>query len=288
MEKNGRIGVLIGVGIALAIGLGYWVSRDGDSHDDGAPRLAAGPRGNGPRVAGSIGFGPGGGEQARRAARVPAGGSSSTPASWRRCRPSTPPPQGRTRPPVVDLPRGDAEESEHSAGWRLGQTRHHLEIVQPRIAHMQELIRGFEERGDTAAAEQQRRDPAALPDAAERAPGRSKPSSRRRPSRTERWARPTRATRPAPTSARGRRTRSTRRRPTAPPSRARTAAPAAPVETRQPAAGAGPLGTTANARRSRSSGTGRRARCPDTNERGPAPVDGKARRPHPRVVFAGS
>ncbi len=155
MEKNGRIGVLIGVGIALAIGLGYWVSRDGDPHDDGAPRLAAGPRGTARASQGSIGFGPGGGEhEARHAGAsgrvvVDAGVLAAVPTVHAA-------PQGRTRPPLVDLPRGDAEESEHSAGWRLGQNRHHLEIVQPRIAHMQELIRGFEERGETAAAEQQR------------------------------------------------------------------------------------------------------------------------------------
>jgi hypothetical protein len=151
VQKNGRFVLLIGLGIALAIGLGVWLSGPSDSHDDGPPRIADG-RHERRASHDSIGFGPE--DSSERSARVRPrrvledGGVAPTGLPIR---------ANRTRPPVgaPDLPR-NARAAEETAGWRLGQARHHISIIEPRIAAMEQLVRDFEARGDTAAAERQR------------------------------------------------------------------------------------------------------------------------------------
>ncbi len=146
--------LLIALGIAIAVAIGWWLNQGDDPRSDAAARLADGSR-HGRASHDSIGFGSSDSDSDPRSAS--AGGARRLVADGGMPPPPSPLPRsGRTAPPIVDMP-GNAQDSEHSAGWRLGQTRHNLEIIQPRIAHMEQLVQDFEARGDTAAAEQQRR-----------------------------------------------------------------------------------------------------------------------------------
>src|SRR5690606_14475948 len=48
-------------------------------------------------------------------------------------------------------------DENRSAGWRLGQTRARIELVEQRVALLRERVRELEQRGDTENAERQRR-----------------------------------------------------------------------------------------------------------------------------------
>ncbi len=148
--------------IALALGLGVWVSQSGraasgaPAHEGEGDAVAGGGiAGASPRETGE----PGGRPAPRRFEAD--GGIARLPAPPRGL--PVPPglPGGRTResaPSVLPGPeaQGGTPDAERSAGWRLGQARARIATVEPRIARMRELIAGFEERGETEAAQRQR------------------------------------------------------------------------------------------------------------------------------------
>ncbi len=150
-----RKGLLIGALalLVLALGLGIWMQKQEESdHTPTSPIDAEGrPRS---ASAGSLGLAPDAPEVREPRRRPPPlvqdGGVAAVPPGL---------PGGRTRepaPPRVEA-QGAQADAEQTTGWRLGQTRARIGIVEARVARMREAIASFEERGETENAERQRR-----------------------------------------------------------------------------------------------------------------------------------
>jgi hypothetical protein len=156
VERKGSIVGVLAL-VALGAGLVFFLSRgNGDARGDGVARLDAQ---SGRVVSGtaggsaSEGEGSGGSVASREGPRVVGDGGVAT-------RPVLPTPVGpiqanRTVPARADVPRS-ADAAQQSSGWRLGQTRRQLEVIQPRIAMLRRALADLEQRGDAAAIEQQR------------------------------------------------------------------------------------------------------------------------------------
>lgn len=147
---------------ALALGLGVWMSQGNQPVSGGSsPRGEGGAVGSGGVGASSREAGEPGVRSGPRRVEADGGIARALPPPPRGV--AVPPglPGGRTReaPPSVlpgPEPQGGTPDADRSAGWRLGQARARIAIVEPRIARMRELIAGFEERGETEAAQRQR------------------------------------------------------------------------------------------------------------------------------------
>lgn len=145
--------VLVAAGVVAAV---MW-SGDGDQGDGATP--VAGREGDesshgstGSGFGSSAGASSAGGGPLRagsRQADVPGDGGVRHPRV----------PDPADRPPTVNTHgalQESPEDAERSAGWRLGQARARIEMVETRVSHLRETLAAAERGGDPAATEQQR------------------------------------------------------------------------------------------------------------------------------------
>lgn len=156
-----RKGLLVGavVLVLLALGLGIWINREEStgraSSDDDESEAASGSRG-GVASASPIGDRDDG-EPGSRSER-PRSYEEDGGVPQRVVALPSGLPGGQARMPAPRVPENQraVADSEETTGWRLGQARQRISVLEPRIERMQALVAGFEERGETAAAERQR------------------------------------------------------------------------------------------------------------------------------------
>jgi len=152
-----RKGWLMGLGAVaiVAVGAGIWAS-DGGGGEEAARLGEPGPRGVARRggsagSGGLAGSGAGPSGAGPRAPAVPADAGVLA-----RVPPGAAPPGEPASAPEPELP-GNAHDNEHSSGWRLGQARRRIAILEPRVARYRAALRGLDEqRRASPGAERQR------------------------------------------------------------------------------------------------------------------------------------
>ena len=139
----------LGAVALIAVGFGVWWS---DSQDPGPARARIGERPDARRA----GSGSGGADLqgARRELPVDAGVLAQIPRRAEGAVPAGSPGRGTGRTPE-ELP-GNATDTEHTSGWRLGQSRRRIVILQSRLARLHAQLELLEQQGRTDVAARQR------------------------------------------------------------------------------------------------------------------------------------
>ena len=150
--------VLVAAGVVAAV---MW-SGDGDQGDGATP--IAGREGDessggsdGSHVGSSASHSSGSSAGGAGSSALSRAGEGDTLGDGGVRRPRAPDPA--ERPPTVNTHgalQESPEDAERSAGWRLGQARARIEMVETRVSHLRENLAAAERGGDPAATEQQR------------------------------------------------------------------------------------------------------------------------------------
>lgn len=153
--------VIVGVVVLVAAGVIAAVMWGGEGDADDAPVAELDSEASSRNSGGGSGFGSSGGSSGSSAGGPMHASSSRAPAvgdgGVRRVRVPNPnverPPPGENTHGALQQP---AEDAERSAGWRLGQARARIELVQTRVTHLRQAVADAERGGDEAATERQR------------------------------------------------------------------------------------------------------------------------------------
>ena len=149
MERKGLL-LALGAVALIAAGVVVWWNDQaarGTADDDGAT-VAAGHASHAGRIGG------GDGERATTTRGAPAIDADAGVLA-RVPRLGAPRTAGARAGNDEELP-GNASDVERSSGWRLGQTRRRMAILEPRIERLRGIVADLEARGETALAERQR------------------------------------------------------------------------------------------------------------------------------------
>ncbi len=149
----------MGLAVLVAAGVIAAVMWSGDGDADEAPIAAVDTEGS----SGGSSLGSSGGASGGASAGGPlrtASGRADTLGDGGVRRARVPNPNAGDRPPPTVNTHGElrerAEDAEQSAGWRLGQVRARIELVETRVMHLREAVATVERGGDEAAIERQR------------------------------------------------------------------------------------------------------------------------------------
>lgn len=152
MERRGWIFAL-GALVLVAAGVAVASSFTDDDGDAPPARLGEDPERRRASHAGGPGSSSGSATEGRATARRGAGPVDGGPLGQvptGAAAPAARAPSGNDE----ELP-GNATDHEHSAGWRLGQARRRISILEPRLARYRARVQTLRDEGDTALAERQ-------------------------------------------------------------------------------------------------------------------------------------